>query len=197
MEKVLVVKVNVDLEHKIKLLKLLSEGKTYQEISGICYRSRHAVKNDVHDLKKHFNVKSLHHLIAKAKDWLLICAFLFFSNFCKAQYLAGGNMLYEYIGPSWCASFGCPYQAYRITLKLILTDSSQFAPTARMFVWNNDNGILWYARDEPLDAIVKLREHRDPCVLGDSLQYWCGYYKLTVDLAPNSTGYICSYQQGL
>lgn len=188
-------------EQKV-LLQRFADGVSNKEIAEEFNVHIATIKHESSYLLRKFKAKNRAHLMVIAiRKGLLALLFLLLTTVGKGQpdigFHAGGNILSEHIGHSWCYQYGCNLEAYRVTLKLIYIPPYPAPPAARIFVWDNDNGYLWAAKDQPLDSWVQLREKRDPCVLGDSLQYRCFYYKCTFDFAPNVNGYTVSYQQGL
>lgn len=125
---------------------------------------------------------------------LMLCSSVKAQDTTCNPIILGGQMYYEWLGPSYCYP-SCGLYSFRVVLKIYLSDSSLAQPTARYWVWNNDNPSTYYAiRDQALDTLKKMVEVVSPCSVGGApLNYWVAIYRLTLDVDPNSTGYTVTY----
>lgn len=136
------------------------------------------------------------------KKILFFCFFIFFTSEVFATHIAGGEVIYQYLGPG--SSLGT--SSYRITLKLFRDQlGGGAAMPASVFIGIFDNGTnaQFPGPGQPFnvpiingpDGTPVPVDPPPPCMTNPPpISYNVGYYELVVDLPNNLNGYTASYQ---
>lgn len=121
---------------------------------------------------------------------------------CFASHIAGGEMIYVYLGPG--ATPGT--SSYRVTLKLFrdeLGGGAAMPATVWIGIFQNGSGAQYPGANQPFNVAITNGPNGTPvpvdppppCMTNPPfISYNVGYYDLLVDLPDNLVGYTVSYQ---
>ena len=134
------------------------------------------------------------------KKILLICLIFCMIFPCKASHIIGGEMTYQYVGPSSSGNSS----SYIITLKLFRDQNcvscAQMPADVYIGIFNNDNNSQYPGFNQAYD-VYKTSESSvavnpfPPCISNAPLlDYHVAIYTVTLDLPNNSKGYVATYQ---
>lgn len=128
------------------------------------------------------------------RSFLIIVVLGLVSLAARADHIIGGEMYYAYLGKN-----GTKNQ-YRITLKLFVrcdATSAQFDDAVDISLYDGTGRKVGDMSGVPRNKVEKYTATDvDPCIVNPPyICYQIGYYSQVVDLDPNTSGYIATFQR--
>ena len=112
----------------------------------------------------------------------------------RADHIIGGEMYYTYTGKNGTNN------KYTITLKLFIrcdATSAQIDQSVNISIYNGNGGLAKNLVNIPLGDLQRYSVNEvDPCIINPpNVCYQIGYYTGTVELAPNASGYVATFER--
>jgi len=125
------------------------------------------------------------------KPILILTAFMLAFLSCQAHHIIGGEMTYQHVGAN----------KYLITLKLFRDQNATGDAVAPMpdqvyiGIFNKDNGAAIFKLVDRKQLLPVAVGTVPPCIAhAPQLDYRVGVFELTINLTPNTKGYVAAYQ---